>query len=103
MFYFYSKFRDSGSNWMGNDDLTCATDEELKQSVAKIKEGFDEFEKVKHLQYEFMESHEQIAENVFCTTFSDGTRITANYGQTEYTGSGLTVKPMSYIVTEFRR
>jgi hypothetical protein len=36
-FYFYSKFLSVGNNWMGNEDLACSTDEELRHSVAKIK------------------------------------------------------------------
>ena len=40
-FYFYAKFLTVGNNWMGNEDLGCATDEELRSSVANIKKGYD--------------------------------------------------------------
>jgi len=98
MFYFYSKFRESGTNWMGDIDLTCATDAELVESVRKVKEGYDEFETLKHLQLEFMESHEALTENVFRTTFSDGTRIVTNYGDTDFAVEGGNVKPLGYRV-----
>jgi hypothetical protein len=100
VFYFYSKFTDTTkhSAWMGTEDLTCNTDEELVQSVAKIKKGFDEFEKFKALQFETMESHDCIAENVFKTTFSDGTNIISNYSNSDFDYNGQTVKPMGYAV-----
>ncbi len=98
MFYFCSKFREAGTNWMGDDDLICTTDEELVRSVSKVKEGFDEFEKLKKLQYEFMESHDAVTENVFKTTFSDGTAIITNYGANPYEYEGRNVAPLSYVV-----
>ena len=98
MFYYYSKFMNSGNNWMGDIDLTCATDAELVESVRKIKEGFDEFETLKHLQLEFMESHEALSENVFETTFSDGTRILTNYGDADFKCEDGVVKPLGYLV-----
>ncbi|MDO4583162.1 MAG: DUF5696 domain-containing protein [Planctomycetia bacterium] len=100
MFYFYSKFKTDGKNWMGDADITCATDEELVKSVQAIKEGYDEFEKLKHLQYEFMEGHDQIAENVFRTTFSDGTAIITNYNEQAYDFEGQNVPSMGYIVVK---
>jgi len=98
MFYFYSIFMESGRNWMGDIDLTCATDAELVESVRKIKEGYDEFEQMKHLQLEFMESHEAIEENVFETTFSDGTSILTNYGDTDFEYKGNIIKSFSYLI-----
>ena len=100
MFYFYSKFKHSGTNWMGDDDLTCATDEELVRSVKAVKEGFDEFEKLKHLQLEFMEGHAKIGKDVYETSFSDGTVIITNYGDTEYDYKGQKAEPMGYLVVK---
>lgn len=56
-FYIYSSFV-TGGNWMGDEDLVCDTDEQLKYTVSKIKEAYDELETNKHLQLEFMESYE---------------------------------------------
>ena len=84
--------------WYRDFVLTCATDAELIASVRKIKEGFDEFETLKHLQLEFMESHEALSENVFETTFSDCTRILTNYGGADFKCEGGIVKPMDYLV-----
>ena len=59
-FYFYSKFMKGSEldDWLGREDLICDTDEQLKYSVSKIKEAYDEFVKQSHLQQEFMESYE---------------------------------------------
>jgi len=98
MFYFYSKFLTTGRNWMGDADINCATDEELRNSVAAIKKGYDEFESVKDLQYETLDEHAEIAPNVFCSTFSNGTRIVCNYSDADFTFEGQTVKAMGYVV-----
>ncbi len=78
-FYFYSKFKWTGSNWMGDEDLGCATDEQLKASVAKIKEGYDVYQKLKHLQLETIESHDELAPGVFRTGYSNGESVVVNY------------------------
>ena len=85
-FYFYSKFVDDGTDWMGKSDLGCATDEELRASVAKIKKGWDVWSKVNRLQYEFIENHEELSKDVFRTTWADGTTITCNYSDKAYDG-----------------
>ena len=99
-FYFYSKFVDDGTDWMGEHDLGCATDEELAKSVAKIKAGWDIYSKVNRLQFEYMREHEQLAPDVFLTTWEDGTRIVTNYGSAPYAFEGRTVAPEDYLVVE---
>jgi hypothetical protein len=98
IFYFYSKFLSNGKNWMGDGDLGCATDEELRASVAKIKQGQDEFASLSHLQLEFMEQHEMLAPDVFRTAFSNGAEIISNYGAAAYSHKGKSVLPMSYLL-----
>jgi hypothetical protein len=98
IFYFYSKFLTDGKNWMGDGDLGCATDEELRASVAKIKQGQDEFAALSRLQLEFMDGHDALAPGVFRTAFSDGTEIITNYGESEYGYKGLSVQPRGYRV-----
>ena len=98
MFYFYSKFKSSGNNWMGDADIGCATDEELRESVTAIKRGYDQFESMKDLQYETLDEHAEIAPNVFCSTFSNGTRIVCNYSDADFEFEGKTVKPLGYVV-----
>lgn len=98
MFYFYSKFRESGTNWMGDADIECGTDEILRDSVAAIRRGYDEFESMKELQYEFFEDHSELAPGVFRSLFSNGTQIVCNYSEKPFEYDGKMVEPMNYVV-----
>ncbi len=99
-FYFYSNYRDNNDAWMGKEDLTCADGRALKASVAKIKEGYDEFKARAHLQAEFMERHEAVAKDVYRTVYSDGSEIICNYRGEPFDYKGQTVQPMKYLVVE---
>lgn len=81
--YYYSKFG-ADRNWMGDLDLHCATDEDIEKSVDAIKVAYDEYEELKHLQYEFMDNHEKLGDGIYRTTFSDGTKITVDYNNDSY-------------------
>ena len=83
-FYFYSKFLTVGKNWMGDEDLGCATDEELKKSVALIREGYDDYQKVKHLQLEFIETHAEVAPGIFRTGYANGENVLVDYIRGEW-------------------
>ena len=61
-----------------------------------IKEAYDEYQPVKYLQYEFMESHDEIAKDVFVTKYSDGSEIVCNYTDKAFVYRGKTVKIMDY-------
>ncbi|MDO5580154.1 MAG: DUF5696 domain-containing protein [Planctomycetia bacterium] len=98
MFYFYAKFRHSGQRLFGESDIVCGTDAELIESVKKIKQGYEEFEKLKSLQTEFMDIHEEIDQNVFRTVFSNGTEIISNYREDPYQYRGTTIGPVDYKV-----
>ena len=95
MFYYHSAFR-KGSNWMGDTDLRCQTQEEFEQSGEAIKKSWDEFSKLKHLQLEFMDSHNEIAKDVFVTRYSNGDEIVSNYSDKDFSYRGKTVRPMAY-------
>lgn len=80
--YINSKF--CGRDWMGTDDLLCDTDEAIERSVDAIKAAADEYDTLKHLQYEFMENHEKLRDGVYRVTYSDGTIITVDYNKNDY-------------------
>ena len=88
-FYFYSKFVDDGTDWMGKSDLGCSTDEELKASVAKIKAGWDIYAQVNHLQYEFIEDHAEVAPGVWRTGYANGERMYVNYNTAAAEADGV--------------
>ncbi len=75
-FYIYSKFLE-GSNqddWLGRDDLTVNTDEELLFTVYKIKEVYDKYIDIRHTQYEMIENFEINDDKIKCI-YEDGTTI----------------------------
>jgi len=90
-FYFYSKFKHDGKNWMGDGDLGCATGDELKAAVAKIKAGYDVYMELSHLQYEFMEEHDDLGGGVWRTTYSNGERLYVNYSDMTANADGLVI------------
>jgi len=95
-FYFYSRFKEDNKNWMGEIDLACATDEELKLAAGFVKKGCDEFDALSDLQFEFMEQHEQLAPDVFRTAFSNGAEIICNYAERDYVHNGQAIAPNRY-------
>ena len=97
-FYFYSKFVDDGTDWMGKSDLGCATDEELRASVAKIKAGWDIWAPLSHLQFEYMRRHARLAADVFLTEWEDGTRLVTNYRTSPYMFEGRAIPAEDYLV-----
>ena len=99
MFYFYSAFVDNPKkNWMGNVDITYKDKADLERSVAAIKRGYDEFKRWEHLQFETMEQHDKLAEGIYCSTYSDGTRVVVNYNKEPYTFEGVEVASENYII-----
>ena len=97
LFVWYANFLTGKSNWMGKEDLTCATDDELRDGVAAIKRGYDEFEKLSDLQFEFMDDHRLLAKDVSLTGYSDGTRVIVNHSGAPYVFEGATVPPSDWI------
>ena len=91
LFVWYANFITGKGNWMGQEDLVCATDEELREGVAAIKRGYDDFEKLSDLQYEFMDDHRMLADDVALAEYSDGTRIVVNYGDAPYSFEGASI------------
>ena len=70
---------------MGDLDLHSQSDADIDVATDALKRAYDEYQPLKHLQYEFMENHEKLAEGVYRTTYSDGTKITVDYNKETYT------------------
>lgn len=99
MFYFNSAFVDDPKkNWMGNVDLTYKDKADLERSIAAVKRGYDEFKKWEYLQFETMEQHDKLAEGVYCSTYSDGSRVVVNYTKEPYVFEGVEVAPEYYAI-----
>jgi hypothetical protein len=89
--YYYSKFMGNGNFWMGVEDCTCDDEESFAAGIDQIQKTLEEYRKLRHLQYEFMEDHRKIGEGVYETLYSNGTRITVDYNRGCYTVNGQTV------------
>lgn len=98
VFYFYSAYRNAGHNWMGETDLTMKDKADLERSVAIIKQGYDEFKTLQHLQLCTLDDHFEVAKGVKCSVFSDGTRVVVNYNNEPHIFEGREVAPENYIV-----
>ena len=99
MFYFNSAFVDDPKkNWMGNADLTYKDKADLERSVAAIKRGYDAFKEWEYLQFETMEQHDKLAEGIYCSTYSDGSRVVVNYTKEPYTFEGKEVAAENYLI-----
>ena len=99
MFYFNSAFVDDPKkNWMGNTDLTYKDKADLERSVAAVKRGYDAFKEWAYLQFETMEQHDKLAEGVYCSTYSDGSRVVVNYTKMPYSFEGQEVAAENYLI-----
>ncbi len=95
-FYFYSKFVSDGTDWMGDNDLRSGTDEELTESVGKVRKGWDVYRQLSHLQFEFMEGYDEVVPGVWRTSYANGERVYVNYNKTSVSVGGMEVPPESW-------
>ena len=77
--YYYSKFVNDGKNWISDKDFVADTPEDIKRTTELAAQEYKIFEPLTYLQYEFIEEHEKISDGVYCTTYSDGTKVTVDY------------------------
>ena len=93
--YLFSKFGER-KNWMGDIDLRLVSEDDLEGVIKALLEAYEEYQQLKYLQYEFMENHEKIGDDLYKVTYSDGTVITVDYIGCRYTvqknGVSRTVK-----------
>lgn len=82
-FYYYSKFT-SGNNWMGEIDCTCDNDEDMKNSVSKIKYAADMYKEMQDTVYAFIDDHEKLSDGVYKTTYSNGISVIVDYNNEKY-------------------
>jgi len=92
LFVWYANFHTGkGGQWMGREDLRCATDAELRAGVAAIRKAYDEYERLSDLQLEFMDDHRLVTPTVSRTTYSNGDRVYVNYGSEPVTVDAVVV------------
>ena len=70
----------------------------MRQGVAWMKEGFDEFTRRSALQFAFMDRHEKLADRLFRITYSNGAKMYVNYNHDPAEVDGVAVPAMDYVV-----
>jgi hypothetical protein len=85
---------------MGTIDLELTTEEKLRQSAIWIKEGCDDYNRRRALQFRFMDRHEDLGDGLFRVTYSDGSRLVGNYNDAPCTVNGVQVPALGYVVIQ---
>lgn len=90
---FYANFT-KDDHWMGREDLLCDTDEQMRDSVKRVKQMEQDYERLAPVRYEFMEQHEKIADGVYRTRYANGGEVMVDYHagtvRCSWDGCGLT-------------
>ena len=100
--YFYGHFLlDASKNWLGKSDYRYDDAAGLKQIVTGLRRVYDDVQRLKHLQMEFLEGHRPLADQVFETSYSNGQRTVVNYREQPHTlPSGETVPARGYLLLD---
>ena len=97
--YYYSKFcTGTKVNWMGETDFTCDNDEDMTRSVSLVKSALDEYEPIRHLQFEFMDRYDILGDGLEMATYSDGTRLVGNFSGTAKEYEHTQIAPYGYVL-----
>ena len=66
------------------------------KNLKPMKRAYDEFQKLKHLQLQFMQDHREISKGVFVSTFESGEEIVVNYTSAPFEYKGESVPAKGY-------
>lgn len=83
----YANFA-NGKDWMGREDIRCDSDEEMKESVSKIKLMYDDYNWLEEVRFAFMESHTEVAKKVFEIVYSNGIKVKVDYNNATVSMNG---------------
>ena len=95
--YFYAKYRTKSFNWMGEEDLTCATDEALDFSVERIAAAYRRFQQTADLQYVFLDDIIDISPTLRMAKYADGTLIVCNFADESAVFENHTIPPHDFV------
>jgi len=96
--YIHSKFRDTtvAKNWMGENDLTCQSKQEITFAAAKIKEAAEIYAPLADKQLVYMHSYEIMENGVHIAAYEDGSLLYGNFNDAEITYNGIKLEPWGY-------
>lgn len=66
------------------------------ETLEDVKEAYQEYKKLRYLQLEYMDFHDEIAPDVFLTVFGDGSKIVTNYSDKPFSYENQTVASLDY-------
>ena len=81
----------------GGRPVIYASTKKVLSNLDRIKKEYDDFQKLAHLQLEFIEDHRQIKDGVFQTTYSNADAVIVNYNKEPATCRGITIPAQDYI------
>ena len=94
IFYLYSVFSDSPSAAENLPfDIRADDGAQTRDAIAAILKGHNEYKKFARLQRLFINSHSEIAKDVFATVYEDGTEVVANYSRKPFLRGKDCVEP----------
>lgn len=67
-----------------------------KRDLSPIKEAYDDYVKMRRLQYEFMDEHRELSKGVMLTGYSDGSEVVTNYSKEPFVYKGETVSARDF-------
>ena len=68
-----------GKDWMRREDIRGNSDDEMVESVSKIKLMREAYEWLKEVRYAFMQSHNRISDGVYEIVYSNGVKLIVDY------------------------
>ena len=95
--YYYSKFVTNGINWMGETDLLCDNDEQLRESVAAVKKAGDEYAPHADRQLVYMKRYDILDNGLEIATYEDETKMIGNFTNDDVIYEGHIIPAMDFI------
>lgn len=77
-----------GKDWVGREDIRLDSDEEMVESVSKIKQMSEDYDWLKEVRYAFMQSHNRISDGVYEIVYSNNVKVTVDYNISTVTMEG---------------
>ena len=100
-YYLNSAFLDTDNpGWMGKLDLVYEDEQEFDRELDKIKDLYEDYKKLRHLQYEFIDDYEKLTDGVSRTRYSDGSVIYVNYGDRPFEDGQVRIEACSYLLVK---
>lgn len=82
----------------GGRPVIYTSTKSVVRNIDRIAKAYKEFQSMAHLQLEFIENHIQLADGVFETSYSDGTKVIVNYNKKIFKYNNIEIPAEDYVV-----